>query len=61
MIEVDGDTVGDVLRVATELFGPAFAQLLATSRIWVNGSNADSDQPIAINDEVAVLPPVSGG
>jgi molybdopterin synthase sulfur carrier subunit len=43
--------------------GPAFAAVLATSRVWVNGEDpADGDATMLVSgDEVAVLPPVSGG
>jgi molybdopterin converting factor small subunit len=42
-------------------YGPAFAALLPTCRVWVNGEPADPAHPVAHTDEVAVLPPVSGG
>ena len=31
------------------------------SRLWVNGEEADPDTPVDDDDEVAVIPPVSGG
>jgi len=56
-------TVGAILDAAGSAYGPAFEAVLATSRVWVNG-----DEPVdgratrlADGDEVAVLPPVSGG
>lgn len=60
-VEIDGTTVGEVLRVATDRFGDGFAAVLSTSRVWVNGDPADEDDPVGEGDEVAVLPPVSGG
>lgn len=59
--ELDGTTVGAVLDVAVDRFGAAFADVLATCRIWVNGEPADRADPVRPSDEVAVLPPVSGG
>lgn len=59
--EVDGDTVADVLAAATQEFGEPFAQVLATCRIWVNGEPALESDPVTATDEVALLPPVSGG
>lgn len=58
---VTGDTVGDVLRAATERYGGQFGDLLASCRIWVNGEPAETNTPVGDRDEVAVLPPVSGG
>jgi molybdopterin converting factor small subunit len=58
---VEGDTVRAVLDAASARYGPTFAAVLATSRIWVNGEPAGPDSPVGGGDEVAVLPPVSGG
>ena len=38
-----------------------FAALMPTCRIWVNGEPAEGGTTVAETDEVAVLPPVSGG
>ena len=59
--DLGGATVGEVLDEATRRYGPPFAELLATCRIWVNGEPAGPDHEVRDGDEVAVLPPVSGG
>jgi molybdopterin converting factor small subunit len=59
--EVTGATVSEILDGARARFGDDFAQVLGTSRIWVNGQPANGDDRVAETDEVAVLPPVSGG
>jgi molybdopterin converting factor small subunit len=59
--EVPGATVGDVLDAAVARFGPGFAAILATCKVWVNGDPAERHDPVQAGDEVAVLPPVSGG
>lgn len=59
--DVPGATVGDVLRTARTRYGDGFADVLARSRVWVNGEPAEDDAPVRPDDEVAVLPPVSGG
>ncbi|HLI15759.1 MAG TPA: molybdenum cofactor synthesis domain-containing protein [Acidimicrobiales bacterium] len=59
--EVPGSTPEEVLAAAVERFGPAFAQVLETSALWVNGEPALPSQPLGASDELAVLPPVSGG
>lgn len=58
---IDGPTVGAVLDEAVERFGDALAAVLPSCKVWVNGEPADRDDPVAEGDEVAVLPPVSGG
>ena len=58
---IDGDTVGEVLDAARVRYGEGFAAVLASSRVWVNGDPATDGDPVTAADEVAVLPPVSGG
>ncbi|HEY3486065.1 MAG TPA: MoaD/ThiS family protein [Ilumatobacteraceae bacterium] len=59
--ELPGRTVGEVLQAARDRYGAAFEQVLATCRIWVNGEPAGDDSLVGPRDEVAILPPVSGG
>ena len=59
--EVEGATVGDVLDAARARHGELFAKVLASSKVWRNGEPATDDEPVGPADEVAVLPPVSGG
>jgi sulfur-carrier protein len=59
--EVVGDTVAEVLMAAESRFGPQFSAVLGTCRIWVNGEAAAPEAAVTATDEVAVLPPVSGG
>jgi sulfur-carrier protein len=60
-VELPGATVGEVLREASGRFGEAFTDVLATCKIWVNGDQALESTAVGPSDEVAVLPPVSGG
>lgn len=59
--EIDATTVGEVLAVARARFGERFADILAHAAVWVNGEPAGADVAVGPQDEVAVLPPVSGG
>jgi molybdopterin converting factor small subunit len=59
--EVPGATVGAVLDAAVARYGEHFAEVLAHCRVWCNGEPADRSTAVAQGDEVAVLPPVSGG
>ena len=58
---IEGATVADVLRSAEGRYGARFADVLATCRVWVNGDDVEPDTSIGPDDELAVLPPVSGG
>ena len=59
--DVAGDTVADVLDGARARFGPVFARVLTSSKVWVAASPPARSGPVEATDEVAVLPPVSGG
>lgn len=56
-------TLGELLDVACKKYGPEFAQVLERAAVWVNGEKPESGRaaPLRANDEVAILPPVSGG
>lgn len=59
----DADTLASVLDQARARYGPEFALVLERARVWVNGDEP-SDGPGTVlgpDDEVAVLPPFSGG
>jgi MoaD family protein len=64
--EFDADaspTVDALLVAATTRYGSVFGDVLARSRVWVNGDEPADGRAtrLADGDEVAVLPPVSGG
>ena len=59
--DIGGQTVGEVLAAACTRYGDGFADVLSRSRVWVNGEPAGTEDPVAPSDEVAILPPVSGG
>jgi hypothetical protein len=56
-----GATVAEVLAAAVSQFGSDFERVLASCKIWVNGEAVEANTPVSDSDEVAVLPPVSGG
>lgn len=60
-VQIDGATVGEVVDEAGRRFGPEFVAAVETARVWRNGEEAHSDDPVGPDDEVALLPPVSGG
>jgi sulfur-carrier protein len=61
--DIDAATLGELLDRAREAYGPEFASILDRCRIWVNGNEPTGgmDMPVGPKDEIAVLPPVSGG
>lgn len=62
-VELDGATVAEVLDVAAERFGPEFAELCGTCTVVVDGETLLRSEhgSTAPGDELAILPPVSGG
>jgi MoaD family protein len=60
-VEIDGETVGELLANASVKYGEEFESLIPVCRVWVNGEAADADTEVHNGDEVALLPPVSGG
>ncbi len=59
--DIDASTVGEVLARARAEYGDDFAAVLKSCRVWVNGEPADATTAVRAGDEVAILPPVSGG
>jgi molybdopterin converting factor subunit 1 len=53
-------TVADLLHATGEQF-PALSRHLPHCRVAVNREYARNDQPVREGDEIALLPPVSGG
>lgn len=60
-VAIEGTTVGAVLDEAASRFGERFGEGLKTAQLWVNGEPADRATSVASGDEIAVIPPVSGG
>lgn len=58
---IEAASVAQVLDEARRRFGEAFGAVLDRSRVWVNGEPVAGPEPLRPGDEVAVLPPVSGG
>ena len=60
-VEAAGRTAGEVADALSAVHGERFAKIAAVSTFVVNGERAVRDTPVAEGDEVAILPPVSGG
>ena len=59
--QLTAGTVSEALDAARVRFGEEFSAVLDGSRVWVNGEPAELTDRLRDGDEVAVLPPVSGG
>jgi MoaD family protein len=59
--DVGGRSVGEIADTLSARFGERFAAVAAVSSYVVNGERATRDTPVADGDDVAILPPVSGG
>lgn len=60
-VDVEGDTVAEVVAALVTRYGQDFERRLETARIWRNGNQGAPDDPVGDGDELALIPPVSGG
>lgn len=61
VVVVRAADVSEVRARLSAQFGDCMARVLLVSGVWVNGEPASDSHRLATNDEVAVIPPVSGG
>jgi sulfur-carrier protein len=59
--EIPGRSVEEVFDAAGARYGVAFIEGSRTCRVWVNGRDPEPGMSLNDDDEVALLPPVSGG
>jgi len=60
-VQARGETVGEVLEDLCGRFGERFAKVALAGSVVVDGQRAARDRPLDGGEEVALLPPVSGG
>jgi molybdopterin synthase sulfur carrier subunit len=60
-LTLPGTDVAAVMAAAEARFGREFTEVLRVSRVWVNGEDVERSATVSEDDEVAVIPPVSGG
>jgi molybdopterin converting factor small subunit len=60
-ITLPGHNVSAIIAAAEAQFGETFSQVVAVSNVWLNGDPVEPDALVNDGDEVAVIPPVSGG
>lgn len=61
VVHIERDTVEEVLRAVRARFGSPLCEILDRSRVWLGEEEARATQRVRPSDELAVLPPVSGG
>jgi molybdopterin converting factor small subunit len=60
-VDAAGSTAGEVLDDLCSRYGDRFARVARAGSIVVDGERADVDRFLTGSEEVAILPPVSGG
>lgn len=60
-VEADGATVGEVVDALCARYGERFERAAHAGSVVVDGERAAPDRALAPGEELALLPPVSGG
>lgn len=60
-VEVRGRTPGELLAELAARYGERFEAIARAGSVVVDGERASLDTPLSGGEEVAFLPPVSGG
>lgn len=60
-VEVEGETVGEVVAELSARYGERFEKVARVGSVVVDGERASLDSALSGSEEVALLPPVSGG
>jgi molybdopterin converting factor small subunit len=60
-VELEGATVEELLSAAAARFGPEFDRIARAGSVVVGGERAGADLVVRAGDDVAFLPPFSGG
>jgi MoaD family protein len=61
LVEAEGGTVGEVVESLCSRYGERFAGVARVGSAIVDGERAEASTPLAEGQELALLPPVSGG
>jgi MoaD family protein len=60
-LHADGDSVGQVVARLSDRYGARFAEIARAGSFVVDGERAELERALADGDELALLPPFSGG
>ncbi|MFL5766577.1 MAG: MoaD/ThiS family protein [Actinomycetota bacterium] len=61
VVDVPGGSVEELLRAAGDRYGAEFESIARVGSVVVNGERADPRAEVSEEDDVAFLPPFSGG
>jgi len=61
VVDVPGASVEDLLRAAGERYGKEFESIARAGSVIVNGARSAPGSAVSEEDDVAFLPPFSGG
>ena len=61
LVEAEGATVEAIVATLSERYGERFAKIAAAGSVVVDGERAGPGTALTGAEEVALLPPVSGG
>jgi len=61
VVEIQGASVEELLHAAGERYGSDFESIARAGSVVVNGERADPGRPVDEEDDIAFLPPFSGG
>jgi MoaD family protein len=60
-VEAEGSTVAEIVDDLSQRYGERFERVARAGSVVVDGERATLSTPLAGVEEVALLPPVSGG
>jgi MoaD family protein len=60
-LEMEAADVGSLLDLLSRTYGPSFDRIMSAGTVVVEGERVGRDRELGPGDEVALLPPVSGG
>jgi sulfur-carrier protein len=60
-VEAEGGSVAEIVDALSARFGERFAAIASAGSVVVDGERADPSTALVGGEEVALLPPVSGG
>ena len=61
VLEIEAQDVASLIDQLSEKLGPEFDRIMRAGTVVVDGETVGRDRVLGPDDEVAVLPPVSGG